>query len=905
MAKSYKVTVIAGTKVVADMAKNVLDATIEASLQVKTIAGGASSATPTILAPGPAGQNRKMEDVVGWFVNGTGNPLVAVGEPWEAPAGFKNTNWWDGVAGTWSLGSSVSLPKGADGVNGKTIELFSATKENGYAVGDQVFFNSDIWEVTTAAAQGETPLTKPDKFKKVFYGVQYTELYRNLITTGIGEARTNYTANSDGSIKIYRGSAETTTGWRFITFNLKTNTFWTKSHQYYVLLDITVNSLQGFDAGAEVDFGILPKSGSSIIVGTKTNIVRAKVGSRTMMKLKLDITMPTGDYADANKLYVQFINATGSNQVYDVTIHKMLVVDLTASNISTDIIDSYVDENGIEDVKIVPEFVLREDGKTLSSNDYTDTDKEKLTATNIYTSADKAKLDSIGQKIIYDNISKSLRFQSVIGGLVKTDNPDGSIKLVKTSAISSGWKGVNLLLDSDKAFIKNHVYYVAVDILVNQNSLTEGSTSSAGNNSFTIVAKDNADSRTLVSVLPSSSTTTTGTRSVISVTLNINDPNNYISPNSRWVYIQFGNYQIDQTLDVDIHKLFIIDLTANNLTKDQMDAYIATYGLMDTLSIFDFEVTKAQTADYALVAKSVENLVIGGTLHLWGDSLVGQKWGDFLAQILGRPVISHGYGGKKSSYIRDQFIANPVVTQFPQIICVGRNNYPNTEVIIDDIRRMVKAMGHLNFLILTPPNGNYGTLNGTELTLGELKGGPAYKQFIELETRLAAEYGSNYLNSRIGTIQSYDNGGVTLLNSFTQPAVGGQVQVNVSDADFLTNYNPSTVSKWGATIVERVVIGINGIFDTYKIVNKIDSTTLLLELVESKRIAPGATVSNLVDDGGTNSVIYLRVMQNADWISYQNDITQSSFRIDDIHMSYGGMICLAKVVANKINLMKI
>ncbi|MCW8309911.1 SGNH/GDSL hydrolase family protein [Sphingobacterium sp. InxBP1] len=79
-------------------------------IEMKAVAGGASSATPTILAPGPAGQNRKMEDVTGWFVNGTGNPLVAVGEPWEAPTGFKNTNWWDGTAGAWSLGSSVPLP---------------------------------------------------------------------------------------------------------------------------------------------------------------------------------------------------------------------------------------------------------------------------------------------------------------------------------------------------------------------------------------------------------------------------------------------------------------------------------------------------------------------------------------------------------------------------------------------------------------------------------------------------------------------------------------------------------------------------------------------------------------------------------------------------------------------------
>lgn len=76
---------------------------------VKAVAGGDTSATPTILKPGPAGANRKMEDVEGWFVNGTADePPVATGTAWEAPTGKKNTNWWDGT--TWSLGSSVPLP---------------------------------------------------------------------------------------------------------------------------------------------------------------------------------------------------------------------------------------------------------------------------------------------------------------------------------------------------------------------------------------------------------------------------------------------------------------------------------------------------------------------------------------------------------------------------------------------------------------------------------------------------------------------------------------------------------------------------------------------------------------------------------------------------------------------------
>jgi len=79
---------------------------------VKAVAGGATSAAPTILRPGPTGANRKMEDVTGWFVNGTSaEPPIAIGTPWEAPAGNKNTNWWDGTAKVWSLGSSVVLPE--------------------------------------------------------------------------------------------------------------------------------------------------------------------------------------------------------------------------------------------------------------------------------------------------------------------------------------------------------------------------------------------------------------------------------------------------------------------------------------------------------------------------------------------------------------------------------------------------------------------------------------------------------------------------------------------------------------------------------------------------------------------------------------------------------------------------
>lgn len=119
---------------------------------VKAVAGGATSSSPTILRPGPTGQNRKMEDVEGWFVNGTADePPVAVGDPWEAPAGFKNVNWWDGIAGTWSLGSSVELPKdpvngvpvpnNENATSGDTVYKYSARKDQFQKMANNESFN--------------------------------------------------------------------------------------------------------------------------------------------------------------------------------------------------------------------------------------------------------------------------------------------------------------------------------------------------------------------------------------------------------------------------------------------------------------------------------------------------------------------------------------------------------------------------------------------------------------------------------------------------------------------------------------------------------------------------------------------------------------------------------------------
>ncbi|GEM_PF-5906525 len=135
MAKSYKVAVFAGTKVVADMAQQVKNATIDASLELKPIAGGATEATAVLLPlpnPLPTNSNRKRTKAIGWYKNATG-------PAWEAPKDYDNTNWWSYETGLWSLGSSVPLREtdlngnvaigDIRGLKGETVAKQTITKE--------------------------------------------------------------------------------------------------------------------------------------------------------------------------------------------------------------------------------------------------------------------------------------------------------------------------------------------------------------------------------------------------------------------------------------------------------------------------------------------------------------------------------------------------------------------------------------------------------------------------------------------------------------------------------------------------------------------------------------------------------------------------------------------------------
>ena len=299
---------------------------------------------------------------------------------------------------------------------------------------------------------------------------------------------------------------------------------------------------------------------------------------------------------------------------------------------------------------------------------------------------------------------------------------------------------------------------------------------------------------------------------------------------------------------------------------------------------------------------SVADRLKAKNIELWGDSLTEQDYGKY---ITGANVSANGFGGKQSTYIRDKFLSD-FDANSTQVIWVGRNNYTETDVVIDDIRDMVSALTHNNFIVMCPPNGYYGEFgtNGEDGT-GEMKGGTAHSKFLELERRLSEEYPSNFLNIRKAVIEGWRMGNVKLLSDFVQPSIGDNVTIEVSDATFLTTYNSSDVTAFGEDFMSKIRIGLNGKYDVYKVVEKVDDTHLTVQLEESNRIAVGSTVGNITDSGGNSAVKYLRVMQNADYMCWLYDTTLSTFRKDGIHMTDDGLKLVAQIVSRKLASMKL
>ena len=494
------------------------------------------------------------------------------------------------------------------------------------------------------------------------------------------------------------------------------------------------------------------------------------------------------------------------------------------------------------------------------------------------------------KEMVWENLCVFNPSRVVAQGLSKTINDDGSVTVTYT-ATSDKW--VNVSYDLVGVNIETGKNYLAVvDWCFDVADQFEGGTSADGNVSINLVrladAVNTSDDHKMATESMKDVICTIGSRkNVKTIFTNVSSASRY------YIIIQPPKLLSGKTYTVTIRNVCLAEIKSD---------YSTSNGLFETYGYQSHEESTlyvtAEKSKYAEVAKSLEGDNTSRAIELWGDSLVNQNYGKILGNILGREVQSFGYGGKKSTYIRDKFLENSDKNK-TIVINIGRNNSQYTDVIVDDIRAMVSAIPHNRYLICCPPNGGY---------LRELKEtGDVYHLYPELEERLSREYQHHFLNTRLSSIYSYDFGGIKLLSSFTQPSIGGTVEINVSDTAFLTTYNTYDAKTFGEDLMKKICIGDDmNKMDVYSVVSVADSTHMTVKLEEqNSTIASGGTVQNNIDDGGTSSIIYKRVIQYADWYCYKNETTASTYRKDSIHMSDKGIENIAKNVSRAISVLNI
>ncbi len=461
----------------------------------------------------------------------------------------------------------------------------------------------------------------------------------------------------------------------------------------------------------------------------------------------------------------------------------------------------------------------------------------------------------------------------------------------KTSDLPAEGTWVYAGFKMSEAWKKDHDYFIAIDLEVVTDTKTTG-----GNFYGQLIAKG-ATNQTVSNQATPVAGVVTGTRGTLKGKFTINASID-TWPTANNFILQAGNYTSSESLEINVYNVFVIDMgvsgTDGYIDYATADAWLTEYGFVDTKKV----IAECQKADVARVAESIESLNVGGDIDLWGDSLVAQNYGSIIASKLGRNVYSHGFGGKNSGYIRDQFLAYADKSN-TIIINVGRNDAAtgNADKVFQNIAAMVDAIPHENFIICCPPNGNYA---------GESEGGAIYSTFFEtLEERLSKAYPANFLNTREGTIYSYDMGEVRLAEGFTKPNLNASVTIKVTDSEFLTTYNAADVTRYGSSEMEKIAIGKTiDACDVYAVTaHDDDANTITATLiVDGSSVSSGNTFDNTTSGG---AVYYARVMQYMDWKNWKEDTTQSTFRADGIHMSDRGKNCLANLLCKKIVAMKI
>jgi hypothetical protein len=692
------------------------------------------------------------------------------------------------------------------------------------------------------------------------------------------------TINADGSFTIT--GTPTVDTWMQIYYKVPFN--WLTGHSYFASFKMLLDAAGTQQTNGDMTFNQLDPRYNNTPISTKT----AKTSTLTVGSTKdiiyqfdintaLDTIVTVTGSVNQNCIMIQPIKVTAGNTV-TITIKDLVIQDMgLTNNLTMPYADAY---SRFTKYGYTQQFV----------NNYTNLIAKKVdSALGLTTINEVETLIGFESDKVFENIAgvfsnNNVGYYTFTG---KTVNGDGSVTFTISPSVDT-WAYVYLNVPFH--WLNGHSYFVALGVSLDAaNQLTDGNlTISSFNPRYnnTVIGTDNSKDKiiavgnTLDNIISQFDISTAlDTSATVSG-----------SANQNCVFLQPIKVTAGKTLTITIKKMLIVDMgltSSPTLTYNDVFNLFTQYGYAQEVIIdyTDLKARKAVQADVALVAKALENAPGSHDIEVWGDSLVEQNYASNIASITGRTCTAHGYGGRTSTYIRDMFLQNANKDN-SMIINVGRNNYTYTDRVVYDIRKMVEALPHNRFIICCPPNGNYWN---------EFLGTENNHYFSDLEARLQKEYPNNFVNTRLASIYGYNMGGVTLNAAFTQPAINGTVQINVSDANFLASSN----DYYPADQVSKIRIGANlSTMDLYQIMTVDSATLLTVKLLQSNRgIAQGGTVNNIPDEVEPTSFIKLQILQEADYQTWLKETTHASYRKDNIHMSPTGLQHLATVCVRAIN----
>lgn len=376
--------------------------------------------------------------------------------------------------------------------------------------------------------------------------------------------------------------------------------------------------------------------------------------------------------------------------------------------------------------------------------------------------------------------------------------------------------------------------------------------------------------------------------------VNINGTNLSIPEGA--VKLEFTVKQAADTEDPSLYSAIMVNYGLSKLTYESYVEPDFDYRVDTINGVKVGNLRKEDSLPGSLTEQDVLDLINNKSnpIVMVGDSLTAQFDGDYLASITGRSVTRYGYGGRASTQIRDYYL-NTLSSEYSKttVFWVGRNNFYDIgllDTIINDLQRMINAKGDDNFIILTPPTGQYPSeYIGTERR--------AYLE--DLWSTMKRKWGDRVLDAQSILREAFDFSLITLQSSFTQPSVGANVQITLNDTSSFTASDEIVIGFFSQSSPSGESVTANR--DEYTVIS-VDSPTLVtIRLDVSNRIAPGASVNNFTT---TNTEVAIHYLNIAKTIDYENvfirGVSADSVRFDDVHYTDETYQYLGKFIAVKL-----